>query len=144
MLVCAHDRGVDRQELGEIVVGVDAVAGAHHVEHPLVGAVETEPVVAFPDRLPWPEFLGQVAPGCSGAEAPGDSFQDQAVIGQGPAAQAFPGGHQWCDQLPQLIRDRISTNHWPIIAYDQAKNLETRPSAVTSNDHRVRRTLDLA
>jgi hypothetical protein len=47
----------------------------------------------------------------------GDPFQNPATIGKRPAPQACSGGRHRRDQLPQLIRDRISTNRRPIIAY---------------------------
>ncbi len=72
------------------------------VQHALLGPLLEAPVAGLVGRV----ALGQVAPGCSGAQDPKYAVEDVAGVSPGPAPAGRSTrrlGDQWFQHLPLLV-----------------------------------------
>ena len=126
-----HVRRIHRQQLLDIAghLGVEPECVRHLSKHHVIGAIQRPSVMTLPHRFPWPEISRQVPPRASRAKPPGNPLQNQPVITKPPAPLALMRRHQRLNHRPELVRNHTNPRHQPILAGQQSKNWETRPSS---------------
>ena len=113
-----------RQQSLSLVKLLVAVPAMHHIEHPLVGAVERKPVVTFPNRLPRAESAGRSRHGepvrNRHASLPG-SADDRQSAAPAPTSDGIAGStstHNSSEITPERVmsddRRCQHPNYWDI------------------------------
>src|SRR5215470_4604323 len=127
-MMCADDGCIDHLQRG----GGQCASGKRFQNHVPDAAVSPPPKLPK-DRVPVAEFLGQVAPRCSGSHQPKHRIEHTTMVPWRSAATAMDQerfeirplivGHQSANQgrSPQ----RAALNQFPILA---SMGLSTRPS----------------
>src|SRR5215213_6743941 len=110
MLMGTVDRGVHAD--GPLNLADRVGLGLRVRQQPVPGAVllpAAKPLVA---GLPGPIALGQVTPGCTGAQPPQDPVDRAAMVSPLPT-RAPVWWQQRCDHRPGLIRQLTTSVHEP-------------------------------
>ena len=136
-MMCADDGCIDHLQRG----GGQCASGKRFQDHVPDAAVSPPPKLPK-DRVPVAEFLGQVAPRCSGSHQPKHRVEHTAMVPWRSAATAMDQerfeirplivGHQSANQgrSPQ----RAALNQFPILA---SMGLSTRPSTTLAEFSRA-------